>query len=266
MEDVLDFVLAWGTSLPPEVVSVFVLFFSLAALSLFHKIFGLTGLYLYNALAICLANIQILHITHYSFFSSPTPLGTVLFTTTFFANTLMTNLYGAKAARRGILLSFLAYSFFAFSMILSLLHVPVIGEGGEAQDASARPDAFLLQAQKNYEAIKCLFLPSLRILGASLFAFAASQLTSVATFQRLKKGTKGHLLGLRHGASIFLSSFVDHFLFSYLAFFLFVTPKPSLTMLWMGYGLDSFILRYVVIGVCVLIPYLKNVFFHSKKV
>jgi uncharacterized integral membrane protein (TIGR00697 family) len=228
-------------NLSAEWISLVVLVFSLCSLLIFFKRLGLTGLYVYNCLSVCLANIQILHLTSYSFFTTPLPLGTVLFTTTFFSTSLITDQYGPQAARQGIFLSFLAYGFFSLSMLLSLKHAPASGN-----------DVFLQNAHDNYRAMCKIFRPSLRLFLASLASFTASQWVDVIGFQWIKRLTKGRFLWLRQGGSMFFSSFIDHFLFSYLAFYFFITPKPTLNLFWNGYVFNSFLLRYGTIFVCVL--------------
>lgn len=237
MDEIFQSLLQKGLTFSPEFVSLACLLFALISLESFHLWGGLVGLNIYNALVVCLANLQVLHITQYCLFTAPLPLGTVLFTTLFLSNTLLVETYGAEAGRQSVGLGMAAYIFFALSMLLSLAHRPAVGE-----------EMFLQQAQLNYDALVRVFVPSGRIFVASLVSFGVSQLVNIAVFERLQKISSRRVLPWSRLGTLLLSGLVDNTVFSYVAFvFLAPTPVP-IPVLWRGYILGSLGVRIVVTG------------------
>ena len=82
------------------------LLFCLCTILIFLKLFGEVGIYIYTVVAIIGANIQVLKIVDFPFFNSPIALGTILFSTTFLATDILSEYYGAKLARKNILIGF----------------------------------------------------------------------------------------------------------------------------------------------------------------
>lgn len=236
---------------PPEIISGFTFLFCLLSIIIFAKSCGLYGLYIYNSISVCLANIQILHLTKYYFFDATIPLGTVIFTTTFFASGIITETYGKKAAQKGVLIYFLSYLFFSLSMLISLAHSP--SNGIISKEFSGYID-------KNYNALLQVFLPSVRILVASLVAFGASQLCDIWVFSKIKEFTKGRFLWFRQGSAMFFSSIIDHILFSYIAFYFFSDVKPPLEIFFKGYVIGSYIIRIIVIVLCSAATYYRKLY------
>lgn len=223
-----------GRLVPPEIASLGVLVFALMTLRILNKHFGCIGLNVYNVLTICLANIQILQVTQYSVYTSPMPLGTVLFTTLFLSNTYITELYGEAEARQGTALGILAYAFFGLSMLLSLTHQPALGEAD-----------FLVNAQLDDAALLRVFVPSARFFTASLVSFGVSQWVNVWIFQWLRMN---QYASFSRVVSMVLASLVDNIVFSYTAFVVLAhTPVPQ-PALWSGYILGSLGVRFVVVG------------------
>lgn len=247
MDLIFQQIIQSGTQLSAEISSLLVLLFSLMSLYFFYKKASLSGLYIYNILVVCLANIQILHVTQYTLCSTPLPLGTVLFTTLFLSNTVITDQYGVKAAQKGVILSLAVYAFFSISMILSLMHKPAIGN-----------EEFLQQATINYQAMIRIFIPSLRIFLASLMAFGVSQIFNIFIFNKIKYKVSN--LYINQFISIFLASFLDHLIFTAFAFYVFANIKPSLDLFWNGYVIGSFIIRIIVVCFYIIAAYLKKWF------
>lgn len=235
-----------GNLLAPEWISLIALLFALVSIFIFHKYAGLAGLYVYNCLVVCIANVEILHLTQYHFWQTPIPLGTVLFTTTFLTNDIITNHYGKMAANRSVFLSFSAYIFFTVSMLLSLAHLPA---------THGKDIEYLHYSNQNYEALIQIFVPSLRILIASLVSFFVSQQFNIGFFHSLKFLPE-RFLWIRQSSAMFLASIVDHLTFSFIAFYFFITPKPSLNILIDGYIIGSYMIRILVIIVCAIGTYL----------
>lgn len=74
------------------------------------------------------------------------------------------------------------------------------------------------------EAYKTIFTSSLRIMIASVVAFAISQLHDIWAFEFWKRKTKGKMLWVRNNMSTFVSQAIDTLLFMTIAFYQ-VTPK-----------------------------------------
>ncbi|MDR0632988.1 MAG: queuosine precursor transporter [Holosporales bacterium] len=250
-------------SVPPEFISVVVAGCAILCVFTFYKYFGVTGLHVYNSLVICLANIQILHLTQFAYIDVQVPLGTVLFTTTFLANWIISGECGAAEARKSVLLSSLAYVLFSGHMLLALAHSPV-----------RQLDTYSLQALSKYQALLEIFIPSLRIILASILAYIISQFfyirfivkagaTSLAkteagaenagkTPHRPLQYPQGAIVFLQQSLSMFLSSIIDHIVFSIFAFYIFPAVKPTIHLFINGYVVSSFAVRLVTIAICTM--------------
>lgn len=176
---------------------------SVAILSLL-RFYGVLGLYVYNALALVVANIQVLRLTTYQNFAEPVALGTVLFTTTFFVNDLLSEHYGPAVAKKCVNIGFWVQLLMVIWMVLTLGYPIVASADIHAVDSIN-------------EAMMHLFTPSLRIFVASIIAYWCSQWLDVFIFAKLRVITGGRLLWLRQNASMLVAGFVDTFIFSALA-------------------------------------------------
>lgn len=197
---------AYLQSFSAENLTVLTLICCCGAIVLLFRLFGLGGLYVYGAVAVIAANIQVLKISQFWIVQEPLALGTVTFATTYLVSDILTEVYGTSAAKRGILLSFWAQILITFLMILTLGYKPAL------QD-TAQP------------AMELLFMPSLRLLFASLVAFVVSQYFDVWIFQRMRDMTKKKFLWMRAMVSFLMSGLLDNFLFSFLAWNL-LSPSP----------------------------------------
>jgi queuosine precursor transporter len=201
------------------------------------RFYGAIGLYVYNAIALVVANIQVLRLTSFEHFSEPVALGTVLFTTTFFVNDLLSEHYGPKVAAKCVNLGFIVQILMTLFMILTIAHplVPI-------QETS--PPA-LMTAHHAHEAMMQLFTPSLRIIIASLIAYWISQWLDVLIFARLRVITQGRFLWLRQNVSMIVGGFIDTVIFSVLAWrWMSHTPVPWFE-LFMTYIISAQLIRLV---------------------
>lgn len=200
------------------------------------RFYGAFGLYVYNALAIVVANIQVLRFTQYSVCAEPVALGTVLFTTTFFVNDVLTEHYGPEYARKSVLLGFWAQILVTLLMLLTL---------GHQLPADSLANATTAVAHDNYLAMLQLFAPSMRILSASLIAYVCSQLLDILIFNRIRKITQGRFLWLRQNLAMFISGTFDTILFSYLAWILLSDMPISWSELFFTYIISAQALRFI---------------------
>ncbi|MDR2464547.1 MAG: queuosine precursor transporter [Holosporales bacterium] len=227
-----------GNSFYPEWLSIIELCVALTFLKILHKFAGIVGLHTYNAIVVCIANIEVLHVTKYELLSTPVPLGTILFTTTFIANNIIADKYGNSYARKSVYLSFLVYTFFSISLIISIMHNPFVDES-----------VFLQQAFLNHESMMRLFVPSLRILVASLVAFLCGQLFNISVFRKIRC-IKTPWFSLLEYLGIFLAGLLDNIVFSSIAFYFLASPALSLSLLLNGYIIPSCIIRFIIILLC----------------
>ncbi|MCS7144198.1 MAG: queuosine precursor transporter, partial [Archaeoglobaceae archaeon] len=78
-------------------------------ITLAYKFFGRAGLYMWMALSIVIANIQVTKIIEV--FGLVTAMGNVIYGSTFLATDILTERYGAKYARKAVLVGFFAMIF-----------------------------------------------------------------------------------------------------------------------------------------------------------
>lgn len=76
----------------------------------------------------------------------------------------------------------------------------------------------------NNEAYTTIFWSSIRIIVASILAFALAQINDLFIFEKLKKKTKWKALWLRNNVSTMLSQFIDSTVFMFVAFYM-ISPK-----------------------------------------
>lgn len=217
-----------------EALTVWLFLLCAVAILAALRFYGVFGLYVYNAMAIIFANIQVLRFTQYDYFAEPVALGTVLFSTTFFVNDVISEHYGVEYAKKSITFGFWAQLLVTAWMILALGHpLPSL------VDASAT----ITEAHTNYTAMLQVFTPSLRILMASLIAYMCSQWLDILIFNRIRKITKGKYLWLRQNTAMLLSGVFDTFLFSFLAWMWLSETPISWRELIFTYVLSSQIMR-----------------------
>jgi uncharacterized integral membrane protein (TIGR00697 family) len=213
------------------------LFISCAlAILVLLRFYGLFGLYAYNCLAIIFANIQVLRFTTYNYFVEPVALGTVLFTTTFLVNDIITEHYGAAAAKKSVWLGFSMQLLVTLWMVLALGH-PLPDLSGAS--------SVVQEAHSNYEAMLQIFTPSVRILLASLIAYVCSQWLDIFIFSRMRKATNGKFLWLRQNTAMLVSGIADTFLFSVLAWMWFSSTPITWHELVFVYVINSQITRCI---------------------
>lgn len=215
----------------PEFLSL--LTFIVCAISILGllRFYGAVGLCVYNAIAILIANIQVLRLAKFGFSPEPVALGTVVFATTYLVSDILVEHYGPKAAKDSLWLSFISQILMTVVMVLTLGHAPM------PEDQAANT---------TYHSMLTLFSPSPRLLCASLLAYVASQLFDIWVFQKIRNLSHGRFVWLRQNVSTFLSGLLDSFIFSYIAWVL-LSPTPiSFYTLMISYVLGTYFLRLIV--------------------
>ena len=191
------------------------------------RFFGIVGLYAYNVLATIVANIQVLKVAEFGFSPEPVALGTVVFATVFLVSDIITEHYGKQAAQKGVWLSFTMQIFMTIFMLLTIGHAPLPDDAAHA-------------------ALEVLFLPSPRLLIATLTAFAISQLFEIHIFHKLQIATNGKMLWLRTNVSSILAALLDNIIFSVIAWVVLAPAPVGLKTLVFTYILGTYLARVIV--------------------
>ena len=79
------------------IIWLFQIIFCYLSILLSLKFFGKTGIYVYVAIAIILANIQVLKVVDFPFFPEPMALGTVLFISIFLCTDILNEYFDKKS-------------------------------------------------------------------------------------------------------------------------------------------------------------------------
>jgi uncharacterized integral membrane protein (TIGR00697 family) len=162
-----------------------------------YRFFGKIGLYSWMAMAIIIANIQVMKTIQ--IFGLVTALGNIVYGTTFLATDILSENYGKKEARKAVWIGFFMLIAVTIIMQICLAFTP---------DAS---DTLSPSLQNIFS-----LLP--RITIASLTAYLISQHHDVWAFAFWKKLFKGKHLWLRNNFSTMTSQLVDNIIFTWIAF------------------------------------------------
>ncbi|HVJ43657.1 MAG TPA: queuosine precursor transporter [Dongiaceae bacterium] len=208
----LTALVAWMNGLPPEAMLVIEMAVCFTLIPVMLRLFGPAGMFVYIAIGIVGANIQVLKAVKFSIFSDPTALGTVLFASSYLCTDVLTEYYGRAMARRGILLGFAAMLLMTVMMMLAMGYRPMTP--AEAGDAMA-------WALPNHDHIVALFLPAPTLLAASMTSYLISQFNDVMVFQKIRRITGVRHMWLRAAGSTAISALVDNTIFNTLAWVVF---------------------------------------------
>lgn len=161
-----------------------------------YKIFKKTGLYAWIAFATIIANIEVTKCV--DIFGMSLTLGNVIYGTIFLATDMLSELYGGKSARKGVMIGFLSMIVFTIISQINLLFIP---------------NSFDYVS----EAMKTIFALTPRICIGSLIAYLVSNTLDTYTYDVIRKKFPKHLW-LRNNGSTMTSQLVDSFLFTIIAF------------------------------------------------
>ena len=170
---------------------------SFLGVTLAYRFFGKTGLYIWMAMAVILANIQVMKTI--SFLGLVTALGTVIYGTTFLATDILNENHTKKEAKQAVWVGFFILITTTILMQISLMFIP------HNSDVLS-------------PALQTIFGLLPRITVASLTAFLISQFHDVWAFNFWKKKFKGKYLWLRNNFSTLTSQLIDNIIFTYIAF------------------------------------------------
>lgn len=162
-----------------------------------YRFFGKVGLYSWMAVAIIIANIQVMKTV--SIFFWVTALGNIIYGTTFLVTDILSENYGHKEAKKAVWLGFFMMISVTIIMQICLRFVP------DASDSLS-------------PALEQIFSLLPRITIASLTAYIISQLHDVWAFEFWKKLFKGKHLWIRNNFSTITSQLIDNTIFTWIAF------------------------------------------------
>ncbi len=180
-----------------EALWVIVMFVIFLFTILSFRLFGKVGLYSWMAIALVIANMQVLKTVQ--IFGFVTALGNVVYGTTFLATDIISEVYGRKEANKAVYIGFFVLIAMTTIMQLTLFFIP-----HESDFASP--------------ALETIFGFMPRIAIASLTAYILSQLHDVWAFHFWKKVFNGRHLWARNNFSTMTSQLIDNVIFTWIAF------------------------------------------------
>ena len=168
----------------------------LALAVIVYRFFGKFGLYALIVASVITANIQVMKTVQ--LFGMVATLGNVLYGSIFFTTDILSEIYGKKAARRGVWLGFIGMTLMTVWMQIGLKFIP------DASDF----------AQGSMDTIFGL-MP--RVAAGSMVAYLVSQHHDIFAFHFWKNKTKGKALWLRNCVSTMVSQAIDTVIFCFIA-------------------------------------------------
>jgi len=180
-----------------EVLWIASLLVSLLTVIVAYKLFGRTGLYIWTAAAVIIANIQVLKIVEV--FGLETALGNVIYASIFLATDILNENHTKKDAQKAVWIGFFVLIATTIIMQLTLYFTPS-------------------ESDFINEHIKAIFSLMPRIAVASLIAYLVSQNHDVWFYAKMKKKDKNKRLWLRNNLSTVTSQLLDNILFTLIAF------------------------------------------------
>ena len=180
-----------------EVLWIGSLIVSLFTVIIAYKLFGKTGLYIWTAAAVIIANIQVLKIVEV--FGLETALGNVIYASIFLSTDILNENHTKKDAQKAVWIGFFVLIATTVIMQITLQFTP---------------------SENDFinEHIAAIFSLMPRIAIASLIAYIISQNHDVWFYAKLKKKDKTKRLWLRNNLSTITSQLLDNTIFTLIAF------------------------------------------------
>ena len=188
-------------------------------------IFGFEGILAYVVVGNIVANIQVLKIASFGGGAYELVQGTVVFCSLFWSYDMIVEFYGVDCGLKSLKISFLS-NFLTIFWIFLTIKMTVSVKSLAVQSA-----------------LETLFLPAPGLFMASGCAYWLSQYMDIRCFARLRAWTGGRWVWLRGFVSTVLGSFVDHFIFSWLAWRMFTSTPVESNLFWTCYVFSGFGMR-----------------------
>ncbi len=238
--------------LEPTWVLILMFFLCLFSIALLARKFGLYGLIGYYVFGTIVGNIQVLKGTKFFFFPEPIALGTLMYSSLFLCNALITNNYSQEVTKKIIYLSGVTFSLFTAFMIFTTGYHPL----PESTD-------LLFKA---HEGMSVLFTNMPSLILASIIAFITSERLTSITFIFLKKLPLNLHQKLLSFLSMSAGQTIDTCLFSILAWKVFAPTSYSWSTIFHTYILGVLIFRIIISGLFSLVfPFLNKMLIAGKK-
>lgn len=167
-----------------------------AGILLAYRIFGKAGLFVWIGFATVVANIEVTK--SIDMFGLSVTLGNVIYGTIFLATDILSENYGGKEARKGVMIGFFTTVVFTIMSQINLLFIP------NEQDFVSG-------------AMETVFRVMPRICIASIVSYLISNTLDTFTYDFIRKKFPNKLW-LRNNGSTMTSQLIDSFLFTFLAF------------------------------------------------
>ncbi len=181
-----------------ELLWVILLLANFAGIMLAFRLFGTVGLTAWMVLSVIAANIQVTKTIE--LFGITATLGNIVYASSFLITDILSENYGIKAARRVVVIGFVAIVGFTLLMNLALLFSP-----GDSDFV--------------HSSMETIFGLLPRIAAASLLAYVASQLHDVWAYALWKRIAPGeNQIWIRNNASTLVSQLIDSVIFVGVAF------------------------------------------------
>ena len=207
---------------------------NLGLVTLIYRFFGKTGLYVVIVASVIIANIQVVKTVE--IFGLVATLGNVIYGSIFFATDILSEVYGKRAARRGVWLGFIGMALATVWMQIGLKFIP------HASDFAQR-------------SLVTIFSLMPRIAAGSIVAYLTSQHHAIGAFLFWKDKTKGRFLWLRNNASTMVSQAIDSVIFCGIALW-----GVFDTATWREILLSTYLLKLVVAAIDTPFLYLAKRF------
>jgi queuosine precursor transporter len=200
-------------ALPTESMLAIELVVVFSLIPLVLRPFGAAGMFIFIAVGIIAANVQVLKAASFGFYAVPIPLGTVAFSATYIATDVLTEYYGRATARKAVWLGFSAMLIMTVMMLLIMGYSPMTPE--------AATESGMDWALPNHDHIVALYMPQATLLIAGLTSYLISQFNDIFVFQKIRQWTGRGQLWIRACGSTAVSALVDNTVFSTLAWMVF---------------------------------------------
>jgi uncharacterized integral membrane protein (TIGR00697 family) len=182
--------------IPNELLWLGLLLVNFALILFAYRFWGITGLFMWIALAGITANIQVTKTI--ILFGMTATLGNIVYAGSFLATDILSEKYGKSDATRGVWIGFFAVVAFTILMQIALAFTPA-------------------PFDEIHESLVPVFGIMPRIVMASLLAYVVSQKHDVWAFSFWKERFPGPLW-LRNNLSTIVSQLIDSVLFTLVAF------------------------------------------------
>jgi uncharacterized integral membrane protein (TIGR00697 family) len=180
-----------------ELLWIGLLLVSFLTVILAYKLFGKTGLYVWTAVGVILANIQVMKTIQV--FGLVTAMGNVIYSSLFLVTDILNENYSKKDAQKAVWIGFFVLIATTIIMQISIQFIP-----DESDFLS--------------EHITAIFSVLPRIAFASLIAYLISQSHDVLFYAHLKSRHRVRYLWLRNNLSTVTSQLLDNTIFTLIAF------------------------------------------------